>query len=212
MDPIQTPEVSLWVLLQQGGIVIYFLLLCSVVALAFGIERLWTILRQPNSEEPLLTQIRTVLEQGNINEAQRVCEEKPGAIATVALAGLYKRGASRQELRETMESVGGDQIALLERHMILLRTMAEITPLLGFLGTVTGMIQAFYAIAQAGLGDPSIVGGGIAKALVTTATGLFIAIPTLVLHNYLVGRTDVIVAAMDRLIVHLSEIMAPPQE
>jgi len=197
---------------KAGGPCMYPLLLCSIFALAFTIERLWTLLRQPYSEEPLLTQIRTALEQENPEEAQRICAERPGAIAAVAQAGLFKRGTPRPEMRETMESVGGDQVALLERYLIFLRTIAEISPLLGFLGTVTGMIRAFYAIAQAGLGDPTVVGSGIAEALITTASGLFIAIPTLVAYNYLGSRIETIELAIDRIMIHLLEIMAPTQE
>jgi biopolymer transport protein ExbB len=184
----------------------YPLLLCSVLGLAFIIERLWALLKQPYSEEPLLTQIRVALEQGNPEEAQRACEERPGAISSVALAGLYKRDAPREEMRELMESVGSDQITHLERYLIVLATVAEVSPLLGFLGTVTGMIRAFNAIAQANTMSASIVASGVSEALITTATGLFIAIPVYTAHNYFVSRIDQITAAMERMATHLLEI------
>lgn len=189
----------------------YPLMLCSVLGLAFIIERLWTLLKQSYSEEPLLTRIRAALEQGHPEEAQQACEEYPGAIAAVAQAGLYKRHASREEIRELMMSVGNDQVTYLERYLIVLATVAEISPLLGFLGTVTGMIRAFNAIAQADTMSASIVASGVSEALITTATGLFIAIPVYTAHNFFVSRIDQITAAMERMATHLLEILARPE-
>jgi len=150
-----------------------------------------------NTREFMAT-IRTVLRQNKIAEAIQVCEKTPGPIARILKAGMLKHGRRKRDIREAIEDAGQLEIPRLERYLGVLATVASISPLLGLLGTVAGMIKAFGQIqAKMGVVNPSDLADGIGNALITTAAGLVVAIPTLVLYNYFVAKVENMILDME---------------
>jgi biopolymer transport protein ExbB len=188
-----------------GGPVMYPLLLCSILSVTFILERLWTMLRVPSGEklEAYLEEVEGVLKkQGEKAVVDRLAKGR-GPLNYV-FAALVKRYDTlvleerefedmRRELISTCEDAA---MGYLGRFLPVLATIGAVSTLLGLTGTITGMIRAFTSIAQSGVGDPTVVARGISEALITTAAGLFIAIPTVVFYRYLVSRAD---KALDRL-------------
>lgn len=188
-------------LFQKLGITGWPLLACSIAGLTYIIERLYTMLkaRSKINVEQLISQITDSLRNDNVMGAISTCEGAGGPLANVLKAGLVRysqasvegREISEAELNEVMEEATSlVEIPELERHLPVLATVAVVAPLLGLLGTVTGMIKSFNVIAIEGSGDPQLLAGGISEALLTTAVGLFIAIPTVVVLDWLHSRID----------------------
>jgi biopolymer transport protein ExbB len=186
-------------LLDQGGSVMYVLLFCSVTALAVTIERVVNLARAARAEEEFRSKISEMMLAGSIREAGEFCESGHTPSARVCGAALAKHGSPRTEVREAAEDAGGREVGRLSRYLNVLSTIAMIAPLLGLLGTVLGMMETFARIkAQAGgLVDPDLLAGGIQKALLTTAFGLSVTIPTIIAYaalsawvNRMIGRTE----------------------
>jgi biopolymer transport protein ExbB len=175
---------------NQGGPLMYPILFCSVLALAIFLERLWTFQRFGRGMGELSREVESLAGEGRLAEAAAACQRVATPLARVFLSALRAAGRSREQIKVMVEEVGRREIAPLERYLGLLSTTAALSPLLGLLGTVLGMIQAFNVIAQAGVGTPATLGGGISQALITTAAGLSVAIPTILLHHYLSSRLD----------------------
>lgn len=179
---------------KKMGLIAWPLAICSVLALTFIIERIYAFvkLRSRVSTEQLLEQITAALRDDNIMEAVSVCEEAGGPLANVVKAGLLKysqamieeREVTKEEIMDAISEASLLEIPELERYLPVLATISVISPLFGLLGTVVGMIKAFTTIALEGTGDPQQLAGGISQALLTTATGLSIAIPALVAYNW----------------------------
>lgn len=175
---------------QKFGLVFYPLAICSIVALTFIIERLFTFFRSRSriGTEQFIASIADSLRKENIMEAVSTCEEAGGPLANVLKAGLLRysqaqieeRDITKEEIQEAIEEASLLEIPELERNLPVLGTVAVVSPLFGLLGTVTGMISAFTTIALEGTGDPQQLAGGISQALLTTAGGLTIAIPCLI--------------------------------
>lgn len=163
---------------------------CSVVALAVFIERLYVLKQSEIDTNRFIINLRKVILEQNIIEAVRICEETGGAIASIIKAGLLKHERSKAEIESSMELAGLSEISGLEKNAKILSIIAHIAPLIGLLGTVLGFIQAFSEMRQSGLMDISTtrVGEAMEYALVTTAAGLVVAIPTVIAYNYLVSR------------------------
>ena len=184
-----TPLTYFWKL----GPLRWFLLPCSILALTFIIERAYSLYkaRAKIGTEQFMAQITESLRNDNIMEAVSICEEAGGPLANVLKAGLLKysqamieeRDVTKEEIQEAIQEAGLLEIPQLERNLPVIGTLAVISPLLGLLGTVTGMIKAFTTIALEGTGDPQQLAGGISEALLTTATGLIIAVPCLIFYN-----------------------------
>ena len=185
---------------SKGGPMMYPLLLCSLMALGVIIDRLWNLMRVPNEEEA--EQQLNAAEEVLKNQGEEGAVEhfrKGRGVLNFVFAALVKRYDSlvlenrtdiedmRQELITTTEEAGD---IFLGRLLNALGTIGVLSPLMGLLGTIIGMIRAFDAIARAGAGDPAAVASGISEALITTATGLIVAIPTIVFHRYLSGRAE----------------------
>jgi len=163
----------------------YPLLFFSVLALTCIIERLIVFAKAKVNVNEFLTKIRkSLLVNRNVKEAIKVCEQYRGPVASVTKAGLLRYGHSREDIEKTIENAALYELDRLEKRLGVLATTANVAPMLGFLGTVTGMIKSFGTLAEQGLTNPAAVAIGISEALITTATGLIIAIPAQLAYNW----------------------------
>jgi biopolymer transport protein ExbB len=192
---------------QKGGPLMYPILLCSIMAMAIFFERLWTFFRVGRGRDELVREVEQLVLKGRIEEAIVVCQRSDTPLSRILLSALRAQGRSRDHIKTVVEETGSREAAPLERFLGLLGTLATISPLLGLLGTVLGMIRAFTVIATAGIGTPETLGGGISEALITTAAGLTVAIPTILLHKYLTSRLDYMVLKMEESSLHLVDLL-----
>lgn len=194
-------------LVQAGGWLMVPILLCSVLAAAIIIERTWTLRRKKVIPAKLLTGIWKLLGNDALSD-QHITEIENGSpLGKVLAAGLINRHLSRDLIRESIEETGRHVVHEMERFMSTLGTISVITPLLGLLGTVIGMIRVFTAITVVGVGDPGQLAGGISEALITTAAGLTIAIPSLIFHRHLKRKIEDLVVAMEQEAMKLVEFL-----
>ena len=185
---------DVWYIIQQGGPVMWPIMLCSIVVMAISIERFFTLRKTQIDTRDFMDTIRTVLRQNRVQEALDICEEAEGPIVRIVKAGLLKHKRSKEDIREAIEDAGRLEVPTLERRLSSLATCASVAPLLGLLGTVQGMIVCFAQIQyKKGQVNPADLADGMANALITTAAGLVIAIPALVVYNYFVSRVDSLV-------------------
>ncbi|WP_386115802.1 MotA/TolQ/ExbB proton channel family protein [Thiohalocapsa marina] len=188
------------------------ILLCSVVAMAIVIERFWALRPRVILPDNLVTRIWQLHSRRQLDNA-RIDEIRDGsALGRMLAAGLINRFHSREVMKEAIQDTGRQVVAGLERHLDALGTIAAVTPLLGLLGTVLGMIDVFGVIVQAGVGNPEVLAGGISKALITTAAGLSVAIPTLMFHRYFNARVNKLVIGMEEQALRLIEVMKGERE
>src|SRR5437879_5234754 len=185
-------------LMSQGGPLMWLILLNAIIATGIFLEKFFHFHRAQINTTDFLNGIRNSIRRGNYNEAIATCDETPGPVPAVVKAGLVLMERSREEIREAMEDAGRVEVARLERRLAVLATIAQITPLLGFLGTVMGMIQMFKVIEAAQLPSPGQLAGGVWMALLTTAAGLVVAVPAYVAYNYLVSRVQNLVLDTER--------------
>ena len=201
-------------LVQAGGWLMYPILLSSVIAFAIIAERLWTLQRKKVIPEKLMPAIWKLLRENQLTE-QHITEIEQGSpLGKVLAAGLINRHLPREVVRESIEETGRFVAHDLERFINALGTIANTTPLLGLLGTVIGMIKVFTAITTVGVGDPTLLAGGISEALITTAAGLSVAIPTVIFYRYLKRRIDELVVGMEQEAMKLVEVLhgeRPPE-
>ena len=183
---------------NKGGPIMYALLLSSLIGLVVIFERAWALYHSRINTQEFLDRVRTALiKRRNVKEAITTCEEYQGPIASIMKAGLLKYGRPQDEIERTIETASAHELARLERGLGVLATVSNIAPLLGFLGTVSGMINSFDALARAGLSNPGLVAQGISEALITTAAGLSVAIPILAAYNYFTSRVGKYVLEME---------------
>jgi len=170
---------------RQGGIFMYPLLFFSVLAATVAIERFIVFSKAKINVSDFLTKIRkALLVNRNVKEAIKICEQSKGPVASVMKAGLLRYGHSREDVEKTIENAALYELDRLEKRLGVLATTANVAPMLGFLGTVAGMIKSFATLAEQGLTNPAAVAVGISEALITTATGLIIAIPAQLVYNW----------------------------
>ena len=182
---------TFWKLMNEGGPVMWPLLIFSVLALAVIIERAIALRRAKINVNEFLAKVRKALiVNRSIREAVKVCEQYRGPVASIMKAGLLKYGQPKEDIEKTIENAAMFEMGRLERFLVFLATVANIAPLLGFFGTVTGMMEGFDALAAQGLSNPGAVATGIKEALTTTATGLAVAIPTQLAYNYFMSRIN----------------------
>lgn len=189
-------------LIIKGGPLMYAILFCSIVGLSIFIER-WIYLKKARVEpKKFMSSIKNILQRNKILDAITFCENTSGPLASILKAGLLKHDRAREEIKEGIEDASLEEIPKLERNLGILETVAHVSPLLGLLGTVQGMIQSFRVIeekAVSGTGvNPGDLAGGIWVSLLTTAAGLVVAIPAYVAHNYLASRVNDIVTEMEQ--------------
>ena len=173
-----------------GGVFMHPILFCSVVGLGLIIERAWFFTRARTDTRRVMGEVLRSLQDQGLESAQRMLHARRGPIAAVLHSGLARAKRGPEAVEKAIETAASIEIALLERGLIWLATVANIAPLLGFLGTVSGMIHAFEAIAAAEEVSAKLVATGISEALITTAAGLIVAIPVQAAHNYFVSRID----------------------
>jgi biopolymer transport protein ExbB len=181
----------------KGGFFMHFLLTCSIIALVFIIERAWTLSRARVNVKALMMRVVPALREGGPDAAQEVCQRTRGPIAAILHSGLLRASRGPEAAEKAIETSGTIEMSFLERGLVALATIANVAPLLGFLGTVSGMISAFAAIAAAEQVSAKLVAKGIQEALITTATGLIIAVPVTIAHSYFVSQIDRFIIEME---------------
>ncbi|MBI2423189.1 MAG: MotA/TolQ/ExbB proton channel family protein [Candidatus Hydrogenedentes bacterium] len=199
--------------MEDGGIIMWPILLCSIAALGIAIERYFFLRRATIDTRDFMEAMRQVLRQHRIQQAVQLCDETNAPVARILKAGILKHEESKAEMREAIENAGHLEVPQLERYLSALATCANIAPLLGLLGTVQGMILAFSEIKnRAGQVNPADLANGIGNALLTTAFGLIVAIPVYVLYNYFVTRVESMVNDMEISASELVELLTKYQD
>ncbi len=183
------------------------IIVCSVIAMAIVIERLWMLRSKRVVPANLVANVWKMYRQRQLSNTQIAGIRDSSPLGRIVAAGLVNRNYSRDVMKEAIEEIGRQVVHELERYLNTLGTIASITPLLGLLGTVIGMIKVFSAITVAGVGNPTVLAGGISEALITTAAGLSVAIPSLMFHRYLNGRVSLLVVKMEEEALKIIEVM-----
>src|SRR5690606_34208511 len=197
----------MWGLFQAGGPFMWAIALCSIVAAAIVAERLWTLQQRRVMPPDLTRRIWTLVENGQVNDKVISALETNSPLGKILATGLQHRHRTREIMMERIEDAGRHVAHELDRFLNTLGTIAGVAPLLGLLGTVTGIIKAFNVIYSGGLGDPRALSGGISEALLTTAFGLMVAIPAYVAYRYLRGRVDGIVVQTEKAVVRFADAL-----
>lgn len=185
-------------LVMSGGPILAIILLCSVLSLGIIVERGLSLRRNRVFRYHILQRIEELLRERKIPEATALCKRYPASMTRVLLTALLNHDKPRPEIKEIMEDAGRQETPILERYLAVLGTIASISVFLGLLGTTIGMIRTFNAIAALGFGHPEALAKGISEALINTAGGLGVAIPTLVLYNYFTHRVDALLIEMEK--------------
>jgi len=185
-------------IIRAGGWLMLPIILCSVVAVAITIERIWTLQRRRVLPKDLATRVWEWARDRQLDQKHLDILAANSPMGQVLAAGLASRGQPRDVLKEKIQDTGRHVVHELERYLNTLGTIAAVTPLLGLLGTVIGMVKVFTAITTAGVGNPGVLAGGISEALITTAAGLSVAIPSLIAYRYLRGRVDALVVEIEK--------------
>lgn len=201
---------------QSGGLLMWPLLLCSIIALAIIAERFWSLQKRNVAPADLLQQVLDHEKANRVSDDLLKLLVKSSPLGRLFAVGLVNRDHGREIMKEAIEEEGSIVVHELDRYLNTLGTIAAITPLLGLLGTVIGMIQVFTSITPEvmtqGIGDPTILAAGISKALITTATGLAIGIPALMFHRYFKGKVHSLTVAMEQQSIKLVEIIQGDRE
>jgi len=200
------------VIIISGGWLMIPILLCSVAAVAFIAERFWSLQTNKITPPTLVAQVWQWYKADSLDENRIDALSSNSPLGRILAAGLQNRAFPREVMKESIEDTGRQVVHELERFLNTLGTIAAITPLLGLLGTVIGMIKVFTAITQHGVGNPSILAGGISEALITTAAGLFVAIPTLIFYRYFRGKVEMLVLKMEEEALKMVDVMHGDRE
>lgn len=192
---------------EAGGPFMYPILGCLVFGLAFCIERFWTLSRARVNTKQFIVKVKGALDEGGVDAAKEVCANTRGPIASVFHAGLLRADEGLDAAEKAIIAYGGIEMSFLERGMIWISTFITIAPMLGFTGTVQGMIEAFDAIKEAAQISPAIVAEGISIALLTTLFGLVVAIILQVFYNYFISRIDRLVGDMEESSIELIDAL-----
>ena len=187
-----------WDLFAQGGLMMYPLILCSILALAIALERGVSLRRKRIIRAEIVSVIENIRGAEDIGLALSVCRQYGGPFSNVMRTGLDNRYLPMDEVRESILDQGRQEMNSLQKGLVVLETVASVSPLLGLLGTVLGMIKVFQEISEVGVGQGNLLAGGIAEAILTTAAGLFIAIPSLVLYNYFSSKAESLILEIER--------------
>lgn len=207
----QVQEQSMVTYLQtkfiDGGFFMWPILGCLIIGLGFAFERMWTLSRATVNTKKFIVQVKDALKKGGVNEAIKLCENSRGSIASVFHAGLLRADEGLEASEKAIMAYGAIEMGFLEKGMIWISTFIALAPMLGFTGTVQGMIEAFDAIKEAAQISPGVVAGGISVALLTTLFGLVVAMILQVFYNYFISRIDKIVADMEESSIELIDAL-----
>lgn len=184
-------------LIVRGGIFMYPIIFCSVVALAVFLERIWILRRRNIIPDEFVRSVEDLVKKQKMSEALFLAQGNSSSIGRIFFAGLKNAGRGLWLVKEAIEERGDREAVGLEKRIGILATVANLAPLLGLLGTVSGMIRSFNVISLEGTGNPAHLAGGIAEALITTAAGLCVAIPTLVCHRILKDKAESLIFDME---------------
>ncbi len=194
-------------LIKAGGLLMWPIILCSIISMAIIAERFWSLRETKIAPKNLVAKVWQWQKVGHL-DIKRIQDLRVSSpLGMVLAAGLVNRKHSREIMKESIEEVGRHVAHDLERFLNALGTIASISPLLGLLGTVIGMIKVFTVITAQGVGDPSVLSEGISEALLTTAAGLSVAIPSLMFHRYFRGRVDDLIVTMEQEALKMVEVM-----
>jgi biopolymer transport protein ExbB len=199
-------------LIKAGGILMWPILLCSIISLAIIAERFWSLRTNKICPKYLVSQVWEMYKKGQLDNTQISKLKRESQLGRVLAAGLMNRHYERHVMKESVEEVGRHVVHELVRFLTTLGTIASITPLIGLLGTVIGMIKVFTVITTMGLGDPSVLAEGISVALITTAAGLTVAIPSLMFYRFFHGKIDELVITMEQEALKMVEVIHGQRE
>jgi len=194
-------------LVKSGGWLMLPIILCSIISISIIAERFWSLRREKVLPRHLVATIWNEVKQDKMTRADIEALSKESALGKILSAGLLNRNESRERIKETIEERGREVVHDMERFLNTLGTIASISPLLGLLGTVIGMISVFAAITQHGVGNPGALAGGISQAMITTAAGLTVAIISLVFYRYFRRKVDGIVVVMEREAIKMVDVL-----
>ncbi len=205
-------ETSVLDLIGQGGLLMWPIIICSILAAAIIGERLWALRADKITPKHLVAQVWSLVKSNKL-DAKKLRELKSSSpLGRILSVGLINSKHGRDIMKECIEEVAQHEVHEMERFLNVLGTIAAITPLLGLLGTVLGMIEVFSTIVLQGTGNAAVLAGGISKALVTTAAGLFVAIPALFFHRFLLRRVDELTIYMEREAIKLVDVVTGDRE
>lgn len=194
-------------LVKSGGWLMLPIILCSIISISIIAERFWSLRREKVLPRHLVATVWNEVKQDKMTRADIESLSKGSALGKILSAGLLNRNESRDRIKECIEERGREVVHDMERFLNTLGTIASISPLLGLLGTVIGMISVFAAITQHGVGDPGALAGGISQAMITTAAGLTVAIISLVFYRYFRRKVDGIVVVMEREAIKMVDVL-----
>ena len=205
---------SLFDIIVSGGIMsilnVIVVVILALYAVWIIIERYYTIKRAGEVDESFMDGIRVAVQNGNIDEAKRLCSSQNTAVARLVQKGLMRIGKPLEDIRSAVENVGNLEVYKLETRLSALATISGAAPMIGFLGTVTGMIQAFYVMATTNNVTPQNLAGGIYQALITTAFGLIVGIVCFVAYNSFIAQVDRVVFKMEAATVDFLDLLQEP--
>ncbi|MDT8311184.1 MAG: MotA/TolQ/ExbB proton channel family protein [Methylophaga sp.] len=199
-------------LFKAGGWLMFPLFACSVIAIAIIAERFWSLQTRRIAPPELITQIWQWLRYNQVDQERIKSLQKNSPLGRIFAAGLADRNAAREITKESIEDTGRHVTAMMEKNLNTLGTIAAISPLIGLLGTVVGMIKVFAVITTEGVGNPETLAGGISEALITTAAGLVVAIPSVIFYRYFRGKINHLVVNMEEQAMQLIEILHGDRE
>ena len=194
-------------IVKSGGWLMLPIILCAIIAMGIMLERFWTLQQKRVIPEDLTSKVWGWVKKDQLDQKKIQTLHQGSALGQILAAGLTNRDRDRSILKDAIEDTGRHVVHELERYLESLGTVAAVTPLLGLLGTVIGMVKVFTAITTHGVGNPTVLAGGIAEALITTAAGLTVAIPALVGYRYYRTRIDTLVIEMEKEAIKLVEAL-----
>ena len=202
----------MWEIVKSGGIFMVPIILCSIILVGIVLERLWTLQRKRVLPQELIKKVSQLAEANQVNAKVIEALEKNSPLGRVLADALANRNRGRAIMMERVEDTGRHVVHELERFVNSVGTIASIAPLLGLLGTVTGIINAFKAVMLGGMGDPRMLAQGISEALICTAGGLAVAIPAYIAHRYLRGKVERIVVDMEKVAVNFADSLGASEQ
>lgn len=199
-------------LFKQGGIFMWPILILLILGLIISLERLISLTRASVNTRKFLENVKAALREGGLEKALDVCESTPGPVASIVHAGLSRAGKGLEAVEKAITNAGSIEMAFLEKGMIWLSTIIVLAPMLGFTGTVSGMIRAFQDIKNANDISPALVAGGISEALLTTLFGLVVAMIIQLFNNYFVSKIDKLIIDMEESSVEIIDYLVEMSE